>query len=287
MTDDSRWSTINPYGEDRLFQIGGTNGCSTTHGIADAVSGRLNRELRERAVEAGFLVASLAVVAAGACGDVEEEAVTTIGTPSEGGSLVALDAECRDSLGDDGFGAVTIDERTIISNETGEITVPCRLTLTSEGDLTLNNVRLTTSHLVVQDGDAVATQRLRFDNSTLTGTPDSVFLLDLYDEDDTFSLHRSTLDYDASVWIRVVGNRDAEAGGGRLTVTNSTVRSLGERTQGVQLVAGASNGGRATFTSLTVETPGDVVLLAENCRATSLVGASPECGPLTSEEFTE
>lgn len=47
----------NPFGRDRLLQIGGTNGCSTTHGIADVITGRLNRELRERAEAAGFLVA--------------------------------------------------------------------------------------------------------------------------------------------------------------------------------------------------------------------------------------
>lgn len=219
------------------------------------------------------------VAALAGCGGDSGLDVTAVAAPGNA-RIEALAADCAADIGGDGFGSATIDRELIISNETGEIGVPCRILLIGGGELKLNNVHLTARHLVLRDDDQAAAQTIQFDNSELTGAPDSGFLLDLHDEGDAVAIHNTVIAFDRSVWIRVVGNRDDQVGGGRLTVTNSTMRSTGAGTQGIQLVAGDSHGGRAVFNSLTLDTPGDVVLLAEDCKANGLIGAPPECGPL-------
>lgn len=91
----------------------------------------------------------------------------------------------------------------------------------------------------------------------------------------------STVGYDASVWVRVVGNRDDSEGGRRAEAIASTVRSAGEASEGIQLIAGDTGGGRANFVDLTLETTDEdgALLLAEQCHAERVTGAPPDCMP--------
>lgn len=98
-------------------------------------------------------------------------------------------------------------------------------------------------------------------------------------------MHRGTISYDQSVWLRIVGNRDNVAGGGRLDATSSLIQSLAAETQGIQLIAGDSNGGRMKLNSLTLESPGEKVLLAQRCEVVNLQGAPERCEPLTEEDL--
>lgn len=65
--------------------------------------------------------------------------------------ITKLANQCSASVGEDGFGNVTIDRRLTISNESGEIPVPCRIRLNEGGSLKLNNVDLASKHLSISD----------------------------------------------------------------------------------------------------------------------------------------
>lgn len=72
-----------------------------------------------------------------------------------------------------------------------------------------------------------------------------------------------------------------------MRVTNSQFRSAADNSEGIELVAGDTNEGRASFNSVTLESPSEKILLAQICDARSIVGAPAECGPLTDADFTE
>lgn len=228
-----------------------------------------------------FAGATAAIAAVAVISYTALDQVAHAGAHSQGNATIKMLADaCASSVGADGFGGVTISGKTIISNEAGEITVPCRLRFAPGASLTLNNVRLSSRHLSIRDVEQSGATTVRVENSQLLGAADSGFLLDLYDSQDWFALHNSTISYDRSVWVRVSGNRATELGGGRIDVTNSTIRSFGQTSEGIQLVAGESNGGRAQLLALTLESPAEKIVFAEDCKAIRLVGAPSECGPL-------
>lgn len=226
-----------------------------------------------------------AAVAALTTGALDADRVTVQLAAAGGDGLARVADQCRNSVGPDGFGRALVNDRLVVSNASVDLAVPCRVVLASHGHIILNNVRLSSRHLILEDGDEHGSNLVRINNSVLTGDPDSGLLLELRDEDDRVEVHNSTVDYDRSVWIRVFGSRDSQLGGGRLVVTNSSVRSEGPATQGIELIAGDVNGGRAIFTSVELGSPQEILLLAETCTANELRGAPTDCGPLDDSDF--
>lgn len=195
---------------------------------------------------------------------------------------------CASSIGQGDFGEFKIDRRVIISNEDGQIPVPCKVSLGFGGELTLNNVQLRTRNLIITDGKPNGKSRVRLENSTLTGVERSGFFMRLSDAEDSLSMHRWTLDYPLSVWARVFGEVSGAQGGGRIDITASEIRSLDPKSEGIQLVT-SSAGGVGNFVGLklkTVEWNPDIapnvqnaLLVAGECRTERVEGFTGACDP--------
>ncbi|MFP5377975.1 MAG: hypothetical protein ACLGIO_14495 [Acidimicrobiia bacterium] len=196
-------------------------------------------------------------------------------------TLSDIAASCASSVGSDGFGRVDITEAVHAANETVAIAVPCRLVLHAGASMTLNRIQLSSRHLVIRDDDEPGPNAVRIEHSELRGLEGSGFLLDLHDPSDSYAMESSTIVYDKSVWVRVLGNREDSEGGGSVVAIASTIRSSGPRSEGIQLVAGDTGGGTASFVRLVLETTAEEgsILLAEDCRAEGIVGAPEECKP--------
>lgn len=204
----------------------------------------------------------------------------------QNGGLDDLAARCASSIGEDGFGRVTIDRHLTISGETGEISVPCRVRLERGGWLQLNNVELRSKHLSISDYEPNGETRVGIKNSELTATGPHGFLLQLSDAEDSVSIHHSKIDYPLSVWVRISDlNPEVEAGGGRMDVTNSTVRADDpESEDGIQFVADEI-GGEAKFNKLRLDTGvlegefQNAMLFAGECEVHQVEGYPNRCGP--------
>lgn len=201
------------------------------------------------------------------------------------GTLDDLASRCAQSVGEDGFGEVSIEGRLIVSNETGEILVPCRVRLERGGHLQLNNVKLRSKHLVISDYEPNGKTRVRFNNSDLIASGKFGFLLQLSDAEDSVAVHRSTLNYPLSVWVRISGQAQNSPGGGRIEVKNSTARAADpESEDGIQFVAGEI-GGKAEFNKLTLDTGKpegeyqNALLFAGDCKTKQVEGFPNRCGP--------
>lgn len=201
------------------------------------------------------------------------------------GGLEDLASKCTSSVGEDGFGSVTIDRRLIISGENGEISVPCRVRLEKGSSLRLNNVKLRTKHLSISDYEPNDETPVRIENSELIATGRHGFLLQLSDAEDSVEVRRSKIDYPLSVWVRVSDlDQEAEVGGGRIAVTNSTVRADDpESADGIQFVAGEI-GGKAKFNKLKLDTGApegefqNAILFAGECKVQRVEGYPNRCG---------
>jgi len=201
------------------------------------------------------------------------------------GTLTNLASMCASSVGEDGYGKVTIDHHLTISNETGEIPVPCRMHLERGGWLKLNKVQLRSKYLSVSDYGSNGETRVVVNNSDLLATGRHGFFLQLFDAEDSVAVHHSTFDFPLSVWVRISDQREDAPGGGRIEVTNSTVRSVDPQSEdGIQFVAGEL-GGEARFSKLrlyTGEPEGEyqnALLFAGECEPQQVEGFPNRCGP--------
>lgn len=204
---------------------------------------------------------------------------------NRGSTIGELASRCARSVGEDGFGEVAIKRRLTISNQRGEIPVPCRVRLERDGWLTLNNVELESSHLSISDYEPNGETRVRFNNSELTASGGHGFLLQLSDAEDSVAIRNSTLDYPLSVWVRVSDRAEESFGGGRIEVLNSEVRAADpESEDGIQFVAGEV-GGEARFLNLELDTNDprsgyqNALLFADECVARQVEGLPDQCGP--------
>lgn len=200
-----------------------------------------------------------------------------------------LAERCASSKGQNRFGEVKIDRKVIVSNEAGEITVPCKVNLALGGELTLNKVQLRTKHLVITDYKPNGENRVRVENSTISGDGESGFLLRLSDPVDRLGFHHSNFDYPLSFWASVQGTTDGgNEGGGRIDVTASEIRSSDPKSEGIQLIA-SDVVGVGNFVGLKLNTvewnpriaPGDknTILLADSCHVEQVEGFTGPCDP--------
>lgn len=200
-------------------------------------------------------------------------------------TLADLAARCVRSVGEDGYGYATIDYRVTVSNEVGEIPVPCRIRPERDGWLQLNNVDLRSKHLSISDYGTNGETRVIVNNSNLLAAGRHGFLLQLSDAQDSVAARNSTIDYPLSVWVQISGQAEDAPGGGRIEVSNSVVRAADPQSDdGIQLVAGEL-GGRARFLNLKLDA-GDLksdcqnaLLFAGDCQATRVEGFPNRCGP--------
>ncbi len=204
----------------------------------------------------------------------------------KGGEIAALADRCSTSVGEDGFGDVIISNRLTISNESGEIPVPCRVRLGEGGWLQLNNVKLTSQHLSISDYRPNGETRVVFNNSDLIASGRHGFLLQLSDAADSVSMNNTDLDYPLSVWVRISDlSPNAEIGGGRIQVNNSSVRAADpESEDGIQFVTGEV-GGKAKFSKVVLDTGEpqseyqNALLFAGECEVHQVEGFPNRCGP--------
>ncbi len=202
--------------------------------------------------------------------------------------LANLAGSCASSVGSDGYGVFRTSRPTVISGERGDIRVPCKIELRRGGSLRLSNVDLISRSLIISDFEPNEESRVTIEGSTLTGTGEAGFLTQLSDSSDSIAIERSTVDYPLGVWARATGTADASSDGGRIDVTDSTLRSLDSHTDGIQLTTGDETG-IGNFVDLKLETvqlDSDldpsikrIMLLAGDCRLERVEGYSGACDP--------
>lgn len=200
--------------------------------------------------------------------------------------LANLAGRCESTRGEDGFGIFEVNRRIKVSDESGEITTPCRVSIKEGGSLTMEGVELQTKTFAIEDGGSNGKTTVDIRNSTLKGTEEAGVYINLLDPDDSISISGSTLEYPLGIYARSLGAQGEDDDGGNIEATQSSLTSLGPNTEGIQLMAGEDTGD-ATFVDLKLDTvqltPGNgtqskkILLLAGECRMERVEGYSGVC----------
>lgn len=200
--------------------------------------------------------------------------------------LANLAGKCESTRGEDGFGVFEVDRATVLTDESGEIATPCRLSIKEGGSLTMNGVELRSRTFAIEDNDSNGRTTVDIHNSTLTGTEEAGVYINLLDPDDSISISSSTLEYSLGIYARSLGAQGEDNDGGHIEATQSSLTSLGPDTEGIQLMAGEDTGS-ATFVDLKLDTvqltpendtqSKKILLLAGECRMERVEGYSGAC----------
>lgn len=195
-------------------------------------------------------------------------------------TLNDLAAACAQKLDAQGFGAATVSGTLQAINETVILPVPCIITLADGASLRLVNSRLTAHNLIVTNNEGLPhAVSLELDNSTLNGVGDAGLLVRFRNPSDRVTVNNSTLDFNLSVWLGAGSGGVARPDGGVIEMNNSTIRSVGPDSQGIQALASAASG-RILFNNDRFETSyldGLALLFAHSCRQNNVTGSIAKC----------
>jgi hypothetical protein len=132
-------------------------------------------------------------------------------------------------------------------------------------------------------GATVRAASVTIDHSTLIGSTDSGFNVDLWKATGALTIRASTLDYPHAIGVSV-GEKGwsqfaPHLGGGRIEVSNSTIRSLGTNSYGIVFTTSSPNG-VAMFAHDRFEVSPGVAsprLVADSCREDDVQGDPYHC----------
>lgn len=161
-----------------------------------------------------------------------------------------------------------ITSRIEISQQTGEISVPCDLVLEAGASLSLVDVQLRTKSLKIYAGKSVLGSNVLIEDSRLTGDQTSYLFVAVLGDGGSVAVRRSTLDYPSAVFVGATGHP------GTLELSETTMRSQGADTTGINASAT-----EARFYQIRLETSArdEPLLFAEKCTGGEIIGATPRC----------
>jgi len=198
-------------------------------------------------------------------------------------TLSELAAACAQNKDLHGFGSAMVSGKFLASHETVSISEPCVITLANGATVRLENSGLTAHNLIIRDDEGLPNGvSLELENSTLNGNGDAGLFVRLRNPGDRIKVNHSTLDFNLSVWLGAGSGGVAQASGGVIEINNSTIRSVGSDTQGIQALASAASGS-ARFNNDRFETSyldGVALLFAHSCRQNQVTGSIHTCAPV-------
>ena len=224
---------------------------------------QINNKLTGAIVLAGSLCIITAVGVASGLNS-ERPRLSTIGQ---------LDKACLKNIDDEGFGHAALGN-TNLQNESGLISVNCKIRLKAGTTLQMNNVRLETKNLLIEDASfAKRPSHIDINNSSFISSVGG-FQIKLNAPKSTVAVNGSTLSYNLSVGISV-GQTDKDIAT-NLVVKNSTMRSKSTTSEGIVLVSI----GLATFENNHFELADQnskALLLGAHCNISANTNANDTC----------
>jgi len=145
-----------------------------------------------------------------------------------------LRAGCQSHLDDHGVGNLDISSSIEIVGRRLDIGVRCKLSLKGGAGLHLRQVELHSAGLFVADEDGGPPTSVVIEGSQLVGTDGAALAVFLQGKGDHLVVSGSTLDFPAAVAVSMAGPKPQS---GSAEVTDTTLRSISEASQGVQVVA--------------------------------------------------
>jgi hypothetical protein len=210
------------------------------------------------------VLAAVASLAATGCG----EGVTKPGAANTY-TLTDVAAQCQSAPVSGGFALVELTGDIASTNETVNITVPCRIKLEGPSTIGITGSTLVSKSLVLVTDEeqhrVTLTRALIKSNDATAG-----LLVDLNGVGDSLVSLETTYSYPKSVWLRVVP-KDAVQTASQLQMIRNQIWADNAAADGIQLVADEGSG-VANFVDLTVNTvaSANVIVHAGKCYAQSV-----------------
>jgi len=177
--------------------------------------------------------------------------------------------ECASTIDGNGFGTATIARAIVISDQSFQIPVPCRLVFGSGGALTFTRVEVRSFHLRISDDDAGSDNRLVIEDSHFVGEPGAALLVGFLGSNDHVVMRRSTLEYPMGVGISASTEGPPPSG---VELTEVVLRARQEGSK-MGIVAHDFH-----FDGLTIDTSyEEILLLGERCTGNGVRGATVRC----------
>jgi hypothetical protein len=215
-------------------------------------------------VVAGALVAG--------CGSGDVQTTAQAGEPT---TLADVKQACEGSFTPTSPGRAQVESELRDANVELSINAPCLIVLAPAASVTLNNVTLTGQIVnLVDDLSTAGVNRIKLQHVTFEGQPGAGFLVELRDAGDTVEVEHSQLDFPRGIVFRVFGHRGDDNDGGSIRMEQSALGADGEA-EGVALLT-SEHTGTIRLVQTTIDTPAEVVLVANECRA-QLRGESLDC----------
>ena len=171
-------------------------------------------------------------------------------------------------------GSVQLRVSRTFTNERAILTRPCTVTLDVSVRLTLVNVSMATRGFSFTRGTKPlpgSGTELVLQNVTLIATDQDAIGVDLAGPNDTIKVQVATIDAGQRVSL-VVGGKNLPGSGGRVELSNVTLRADRSPAGTVTIRAGMQGGGRIQAALVTVTGPGGSIIAAENCSFTFVTG---------------
>jgi len=146
----------------------------------------------------------------------------------------------------------------------------CKLTLKGGAGLHLRQVQLHRAGLFVADEEGGPPTSVVIEGSQLVGAEGAALLVFLQGKGDHLVVSGSTFDFPGAVALSMAGAKQA----GSAEVTDTTLRSMGEDSQGVQVVAP-----ELRFERLVIKTSAQdgAMVMADHCTRGEVSGAVVVC----------
>lgn len=197
-------------------------------------------------------------------------------------TLAKLEQACHHNKDADGYGNVTLGGSSFV-NQTGTITVACKIHLRPGSTLQFRHTRLRTKNFVIYDApteakDTKSTKAPRpnhviVSHASFVGK-DALFQINLGNAASSALVEDSSISYPQSVVVGVgQGDADNKA---TLTIARNTMQSTDNNGQGIILVST----GKASFidnTFVVSDPPGNALLLGESCEFRNNTNANDRC----------
>jgi len=182
-----------------------------------------------------------------------------------------LRAGCQSHLDEHGVGNVDVTSSIEIVGRRLDIGVRCKLALKGGAGLHLRQVELHSAGLFVADEDGGPPTSVVIEGSQLVGTDGAALAVFLQGKGGHLVVSGSTLDFPTAVALSMAGPKPQ---GGSAEVTDTTLRSMGEASQGVQVVAPGLR-----FERLVIHTSAQdgAMVMADHCTRGEVSGAVVVC----------
>ncbi len=194
-------------------------------------------------------------------------------------SLQDVAARCASSVDSFGVGTVNLSGAVAFADETVSFPVTCRLEITGDAQISFDRVIVTGSTLSIGNDYKGAAARITVALNHAQFSGSGFFAVELHDAGDRVLVDASTFDFAGGLWLTAAGSKQDSFGGGEVQVRGSSLKTMGQGTTGIRIIAGETAGGRARLTNNTLSTTGSTVLFAGDCAMDGPAGGTVSCNP--------